>query len=221
MKKNKLIGITLAGAILVGGASMTFAGTYNDEKISADEIMPISAPINEEVSTISVKTRFADIQNHWAVNEIAAMESKNFWEDLTGEFEPNKIITATEFHLYLNKLFNFTENLDFEFISEQKITRIEVAKALEKSFAAEKLSVMMTLIFPVYEDTADLQSEENSALSFVFNTGIMKGRTAGSFSPHDPITKAEFAVVLNRTLAVLEIAEPFEDQVEKTDNNNG
>ena len=51
--------------------------------------------------------------------------------------------------------------------------------------------------------------EESSALSFVFNTGIMRGRTEDKFYPYDPITRAEMAVVLNRTLATMNMQNPW------------
>ncbi len=204
MLKNKLLRIALAGIILIGGTGMAMAGTFD-----ADEVRPISAPIDEEVSTIFRETRFTDIQNHWAFDKIASMEANGFWEDLTNDFEPDKAITRDEFYKYLDKLFDFEDMPDFEFISEQDITRIQVAKAIQESFVVKRLSVITTLMFPMYDDTADL--EENSALSFVFNTGIMIGRSAQKFHPHDSITRAEFAVVLSRTLAVLEIAEPIDE----------
>jgi len=53
-----------------------------------------------------------------------------------------------------------------------------------------------------------LSSDENSALSFVFNTGIMKGLDNNTFAPDKPITRAELATALKRTLNTLEVAEP-------------
>lgn len=217
MLRNKLLRIALTGTILVGGATMAIAGTINDDKLPSRDVMPISAPINEDVSTISLESRFADIQDHWAFESIAVMESEGVWEDLAGDFEPTKSITGAEFNQYLDKIFNFEQDPGFEFSSEEVVTRIEVAKAIVKSFGVKNLSVMTTLMFPIYDDTADLDSDGNSALSFVFNTGIMIGRTAQNFFPDDSLTRAELAVVLDRTLKVLELAEPIEEYVEETD----
>lgn len=207
--KSKLMRIVLTGAILIGGTTMALAGTVNNEIIPKEDIIPISAPINGDVSPISLGTTFTDIENHWAYNNIALMEAKGIWGDLTGEFEPNKAISSEEFLLYLDKIFDFEGNPDFGL--EQEITRMEVAKTVMKSFEVKKLSVMTTLMFPIYDDTADLTPEESSALSFIFNTGIMKGRGNNNFFPNDVLTRAELATVLARTLDTLQYAEPIEE----------
>ena len=49
--------------------------------------------------------------------------------------------------LYLDKVFDFEGELDLGFDLELDTTRMEVAKAIEKSFPAKKLSVITTLIF--------------------------------------------------------------------------
>ncbi len=70
---------------------------------------------------------------------------------------------------------------------------------------------MMTLMFPIYDDTTELTPEESSALSFVFNTGIMIGRSNDNFYPDAPLTRAELATVLVRTQDTLQYAEPIEE----------
>lgn len=209
MDKKKVISIVLTGAFLIGGGGVGLA----NQKPETD-IIPISAPL-EKVISAPVLTNFSDIEGHWAYKDIIALEPKGIMQGVNGKFEPDKILTGTEFVAYLEKVFNFNNN-DLKVIQEpslESITRIEVAKAIEKSFKAKKLSVMMTLMFPVYDDTISLTPEESSALSFVFNTGIMKGRTEKNFYPLEPINKAELAAVLNRTLCVLEIAEPIEENI--------
>ncbi|WP_082789099.1 S-layer homology domain-containing protein [Desulfolucanica intricata] len=202
MVKSKLLKIGLTGAILLGGTSIVFANTINNEIIPQRNIIPISTLINGDSLPSFTETRFTDIQKHWAYNEITSLEAKGMWGDLSGNFEPNKTINGEEFASYLTKIFNFKADSNFEFDNELEVTRIEVAKAIKESFEKKKLSVIMTQMFPLYEDTKDLTQEEISALSFVFNTGIMKGRTDQKFFPNDAITKAELAVVLDRTQAI-------------------
>ena len=217
MVKNKLLNIALAGAILVGGATMAIGGTATDETVPPNDVLPISAPLDGD---ISLETKFTDIDNHWAFNDIVSLEAMGMWGDLTGEFGPKKTVTGAEFALYLDKVFDFEGELDLGFDLELDTTRMEVAKAIEKSFQAKKLSVITTLIFPVYEDTKELAPEESSALSFAFNTGIMKGRSQDKFCPNDQITRAEVAVVLNRTLATMEYAEPMEEPADETNESS-
>ncbi|ATW27510.1 S-layer homology domain-containing protein [Candidatus Formimonas warabiya] len=214
MVKKKLIGITLTGAILLMGCGMAFADSADTNTLPSDQIIPISAPINNEEPEKLFETKFKDIRKHWAFDEIVSLEEKGVWGDLSGEFKPKEVVTGAEFAAYLDKIFAFDTEPDFGFDLHGGIGRMEAAKAIEKSFTAKKLSVIMTLMFPVYDDTENLDQEETDALSFVFNTGIMKGKTEGKFSPDDPITKAELAVILHRTLATLENASPMEAPAE-------
>ncbi|WP_028308172.1 S-layer homology domain-containing protein [Desulfitibacter alkalitolerans] len=208
--KSKLLKAVLAGAILIGGTTMALAGANTDKAASYEEIIPISAPAAGEVIPIAMETRFTDIENHWAYENITLLEARGVWGDLEGEFEPNKAVTGEELVKYLDKIFEFDYEPDFGFNTGKEITRMEAAIAVNKSFAFKKLSVATTLMFPVYEDTMDLTSEESSALSFVFNAGIMKGRTSENFFPDAALTRAELATVLKRTLDTLQYAEPIE-----------
>ncbi|MEW6625001.1 MAG: S-layer homology domain-containing protein [Bacillota bacterium] len=209
--KSKLFKVILAGAILIGGTTMAFAGTINDKPVSSEDIIPISASADGEVTPIAVETKFTDIKNHWAYENIALLEAKGIWGDLTGEFNPNKAVTGGELVKYLDKIFDFDGEADFSLDADKNVTRMEIAIAVNKSFAFKKLSVMTTLMFPIYEDTMALSSEENGALSFVFNAGIMKGRSNDHFLPDASLTKAELATVLVRTLDTLQYAEPYEE----------
>ena len=92
----------------------------------------------------------------------------------------------------------------------QRVTRAEVASAIANSFAAKKLSVITTLIWPNYSDIADLTQEEQSAISFVFNAGIMR-YPGNEFRPDEKITRAELATILNQTLKTIDVATPAQD----------
>ncbi|MGI6553271.1 MAG: S-layer homology domain-containing protein [Bacillota bacterium] len=211
MVKNKLLSMVLAGAILAGGAALAFDGATAGAEVPPKEIESIPTPVEKNVS---LETKFTDIDHHWAYNDIVSLEAIGMWEDLTDEFGPKKTVTGAELISALDKIFGFRGEPDLGLHLELEISRIEVAKAIEKSFQIKKLSVITTLIFPIYEDTKELTPEESSALSFVFNTGIMRGRTEDKFYPYDPITRAEMAVVLNRTLATMEYAEPMEENAD-------
>ncbi len=102
-----------------------------------------------------------------------------------------------------------TENRKFN--PDQPVTRLEMAKAINNSFRAKSLGVVATLMWPVYADTQNLSQEDQNAISLIFNTGIMKGKDSQQFYPHDPITRAELAVILNRTLNTLQHAIPLRE----------
>ncbi|HBC92182.1 MAG TPA: hypothetical protein DCZ10_04555 [Pelotomaculum sp.] len=99
---------------------------------------------------------------------------------------------------------------DRKFKPHEAVTRADVASAITGSFAAKKLSVITTMMWPNYLDTTDLTQEQQSDISFVFNTGIM--RYAGNeFGPEREITRVELAAILNRTLQTLAVASPIQE----------
>lgn len=107
---------------------------------------------------------------------------------------------------WYNNIFHIS---DRKFKPFQPVSRIEVASAVANSFAAKKLSVVTTEMWPNYLDLTTLTEEQQSAVSFVFNTSIM--RYAGSeFKPDEKITRAELAAILNRTLNTLALAMPVQ-----------
>jgi len=198
MLKNKLLTVVVCGAFIIGGSGLAFANS--DNKVVEDEVIPIS-----------LETQFTDIENHWAYDEIASIGAKGFWGELANEFKPAQTIQGADLEKYLDKVFEFENDFEFEFKNSEEVTRIEVAKAIQDSFKIKDLTIISTLVLPVYEDTKELDDYETSALSFVYNTGIMKGKTDELFHPHTPVTKAEIAVVLHRTLATLEHAKPIDE----------
>jgi hypothetical protein len=221
MMKNKVLSLVLTGSIIITGTSMIQAQ-------DKDMVIPISAP-----STI-----FGDFMDHWAFDYLVNLENEGIldatWEE---NFDPSTPVSAQEYLDFLNILFDFTTEVSFKEDSLLKalyddadaekftgpIGRMQAAQLIDEAFNAKKLSVFTTLMFPVFEDTETLTPEETSALSFVFNTGIMKGVSATHFNPDSPLTKAELAIVLNNTMNVLKFAEPietnedlYEDEEEQT-----
>ncbi len=95
---------------------------------------------------------------------------------------------------------------DRKFKPGEAVTRTEVASAITGSFAAKKLSVITTMIWPDYIDTTSLTQKQQSDIGFVFNAGIMR-YTGSQFKPDEKITRAELATILNQTLKTIAVAE--------------
>lgn len=125
----------------------------------------------------------------------------NFDDVYDGKWYSASLIEAT--------FFGVLDSNDRQFRPNKLVTRMEVAKAIQKSFEAKSLNVVMTEMFPIYEDTKNLKSDEISALSFVFNTSIMKGKGNNTFAPYEPISRAELATVLKRTMDTIKVAGSF------------
>lgn len=105
---------------------------------------------------------------------------------------------------------NIFNIFDRKFRPRQAVTRLEAAEAITESFKAKNLSVVTTLIWPNYLDINNLTEKQQSAVGFIFNTGIMK-YAGNRFGPDEKITRAELATILNQTLKTLAVATPAQE----------
>lgn len=96
-----------------------------------------------------------------------------------------------------------------EFRAGQTVERIELAACLQQAFTARRISIPMTMQYPVFEDAGDLSSEEMMAAVFVNNTGIMPGED-NVFRPHDPVTRAEMAQMLLTIVKLTAVTEGYD-----------
>lgn len=90
------------------------------------------------------------------------------------------------------------------FEGDKEVTRIKVARGIYNAFQAKGINVPMIMLMPLYDDTAELSQDDTNAMVFVSNTGIMKGNN-NLFRPHDPISRAELAKVLNQCVKLIEM----------------
>ncbi|KJS82374.1 MAG: hypothetical protein JM58_15115 [Peptococcaceae bacterium BICA1-8] len=144
--------------------------------------------------------------NFRAITFIKQPEVKDMFDDVRDNEWYSTPLLETTFFGVLN-------SNDRLFKPDNGPTRIEIAKAIQQSFKAQNLNVIMTLMFPVFEDTNNLSPEESSALSFVFNTSIMRGNENNTFGPNEAVTRAELAGILKRTMHTLSLAEPVEERI--------
>ncbi len=96
-----------------------------------------------------------------------------------------------------------------DFVPEASVSRIELARAIDRSFHAKDINIPTILMMPVFKDTLGLTQEDSNAMVFVNNTGIMTGNQE-YFRPSDPVKRAELASVLKRCQELIKI--------NKTDN---
>lgn len=165
----------------------------------------IFAP-NKEISRAELAVcldRIFDL-NYDNLRFIKEPSPADFYDDVPENEWYSEAVLRTGLH-------NIFEVQDRKFKPSQSVTRIEIACAIDRAFDVKKLSVITTQIWPMYSDTAKLNQEEQNAICFMYNTGIMKGKSAKHFVPYGKLTRAELAVIFNRTLATLENAEQYAD----------
>jgi hypothetical protein len=93
-----------------------------------------------------------------------------------------------------------------DFSPDRSVSIIEIAQAIYRSFNAKGISVPMIMLMPIYEDTNSLSQEDINAITFVSNTGIMKGDN-NYFRPEQSMTRAELAKVLSRCVSLMAITD--------------
>ncbi|TCK93242.1 S-layer family protein [Natranaerovirga hydrolytica] len=224
MIRKKILGFALTGALILSSSSLAYA----------NEVIPISI---DEVELISIEANnfgFIDIsENHWAYGDIQNLIKEelitNIW---SGDVLPTTLVTKQDFATLLDNTFNFENDIDFsdypllnqlynEENSDENISRIDVAQAITESFRAKDWNVATTLMYPVFEDTNDIEGAHIGGLSFVFNASIMRGLPDNTFKPYDDITFSELAASINRTLDVIAIAQENQFYEETSDTNEG
>ena len=92
------------------------------------------------------------------------------------------------------------------FSPQQPVSRIEIARSIVRSFDAKGISAPMIMLMPFYEDTQFLPQEDINAVTFVSNTGIMKGYN-NYFRPESDLTRAELARILMSCISIMAINE--------------
>jgi hypothetical protein len=118
----------------------------------------------------------------------------------------------------INEVFDTNGN----FYPQQAVTRIEVARAIHRCVNAKGLNIPMIMLMPYYRDMEGLSQEDTNALVFTSNTSLMKG-DGEYWRPHDNITRAELATVVNGLVRLLGVDESYDVKVtsrvvkEKTD----
>lgn len=161
-----------------------------DDKFSPDEFVS-----RAQLAVCLVRTFNLNYDNQEFIKEPVP-------SDLYDDVEINMWYSDAAMITGYNNIFNIA---DRKLKIYEAVTRKEVASAITNSFAAKKLSVITTKMWPNYIDITELTQKEQSDISFVFNTGIMR-YPGNEFGPDQNITRAELATILNRTLQTLAVA---------------
>ena len=171
-------------------------------------------------------TEIRDYENHWAKNSIERIMEKGIISGYPdGSFKPDNPITRAEFFTIVNKAFNFTGLMDRTYVDvpvekwyakevskgakagyikpygngtiepEREIRREEVADIIAK-IKNLKSNAKKSNFKDIYEGT----TKYPNAINAMFDCGIIKGYTDGTFRPKEKITRAEAVIVLLNTL---------------------
>lgn len=170
----------------------------------------------------------ADIQGHWAEQEISAWVSQGLSSGYAdGSFKPDNPITRAEFITLVNRSFGFTETaeVDFADVLSTDWFSVEIAKAKAAGYISgyedntmrpdnvivrqEVAAILVRLlgagdvdetVLDDFVDAGAVQTWARPGVAAVVTSGLMKGYPDGTFLPESPITRAEALVSLQRAL---------------------
>jgi predicted secreted protein len=108
----------------------------------------------------------------------------------------------------INNIFPVTNNY---FLPDSSVSRVEIARSIYRAFNAKGISIPMIMMMPIYEDTNNLAQEDINAITFVSNTGIMKGDN-NYFRPANYMTRGELTKVLCRCVDLIAVKEDLNGQ---------
>jgi uncharacterized repeat protein (TIGR02059 family) len=175
----------------------------------------------------------ADIQGHWAENEISDWVSKGFitgYQD--GTFRPDFSITRAEFVTLVNRAFGFTASsqADFSDVSSTDWFAAEIARAkaagyisgyedgtfrpnteISRQEVAAMLSRMLKLEPPAdltavskFKDAVNIPQWSKGFIDAVVTGGLMNGYPDHTYRAEKAITRAEAIITLNNAVTVKE-----------------
>lgn len=154
---------------------------------------------NEQV--IEVEKVFDDVTSeYWAFDEIKDLKEEGIVSGEGDDFNPDNPITYEQANAMIARTLGIKElpgnfPLEGEKDLAENITREEASVLINKAYELD-FKNENELEFSDIDETHEYYSEVRKAVS----SGYIGGYADKSFKPHNPITRAEFAVVLSRVL---------------------
>lgn len=159
------------------------------------------------VSIVSFAIPEEKLKNNWAKREVDEEFVERYFPYLTlgdyKSFRPNDLITKEEFTKSFSLLL---EDYGYSFESEdssENLTRGELAsmvggKLLEYNIIEETEGEVP------FNDIKNLPEEDKKLIRYLYEKGILKGRTRNTYNPMSKVTQIESIIVLQRVKGVLE-----------------
>lgn len=174
-------------------------------------------------------SQLKDIDGHWAQVQIQSMSDKGI---ITGypdnAFKPNNTITRAEFITLTNRAFSYKETAQINYtdvsVSDWFAPEIAKAKAagyiagyedgtmkpnaeISRQEVAKILAVILKLnisngVIDYFNDSASIPAWSKEYIAAMTKGAYMNGYPDGTFKPTKSLTRAEAAVIMNRSLDV-------------------
>ncbi len=192
------------------------------------------------VPSQAVAADLSDISNHWAKSQIESLIERGVitgYPDNT--FKPNNTITRAEFITMTNKAYSFTETatIDYTDVPASAWYAAEIAKAkaagyiagyedgtmrpdaqITRQEAAKIISVIRNLdsssdaALSAFTDAGSIPAWSRGYVAAMVDAKLITGYPDGTFKAANAINRAEAAVILGRTLGIVEQIQTVYDE---------
>ena len=203
-------------AVLVFSQMSVFAATvpgtvYSDET---------AAGANKPVAQITEELALAGIQDvkptDWFAGSVTVLvETGLMAPEADGTFQPEATLDTSTGVAVFAKVLGIASTTDTPEVALQKaqqaglveetaapqedLSRLGVARMLAKALGVTVVPVTSQANFP-FNEFNSLSAEDRGILKALFDLGIFKGFTDGTFRPGDTLTKAQLALLVDRII---------------------
>ena len=144
---------------------------------------------------------YTDVCGHYAENAINTLRKYGIgYED--GKFEPDAIITKSQFKILTNAIFNYVStplifkneivNTTDENESNDPLTRAQACAMLIEEMGYSEVAKLDNIYISPFADVKEFVGH----ISILKEMGVVSGNGMGEFHPEDFLTKGEAAVML-------------------------
>ena len=176
---------------------------------------------------VSVYAEPADIQKHWARNEINRWIGRGILQgDANGSFKPDDAISRAEFAAIINRIFKYQDQsgtvfsdikggewyaADIDKAAAAGVLKGSDGKARPKDpVSRQEAAVMLVRAFSLeaadkdavkgFKDAASIPAWSRDALSAMFERGYISGRPGNMIAPADKTSRAEAVKMIDNVI---------------------
>jgi len=214
-KLNKPIKITLkptaklvADARKVGAYEKTEDGKWvyvGANSVRKDGNIELTASRLGSYAAIEYRVTFADIENHWAKDEIEVIAAQHVTTGKSEtQFAPNDTITRAEFMALLDRILG----------AEKEWSQYAAMKGATDVLGREEMVVLMVNALDVdlsgvktqlsFKDQEKISADARAAVAFAVNNGLIKGVDGNKFAPEQSSSRSQVAVILYRLMQFMD-----------------
>lgn len=156
-------------------------------------------------AAIEYKKSFADIEKHWAKDEIEVLAAHHVIKGKSEEqFAPNDKVTRAEFAALLDRIMGkekdwseYTKAAD----GTKVLSREEMVLMMVSAMGVDLNKVESGLRF---KDKDRISAHAQAAVAYAFDHGLIKGVDGNKFAPDQSSSRAQVTVILYRLMHMLE-----------------